>query len=134
MTQSKFIIVDHHAIKAQYHQDLRFKQPNSNFWDSFAVRKGVPLKPGIRVLAIQTHKHSESEALFTGIIPEGYGKGEIKKFDGGNCEIIKYTKFHIVLNFKGKKINGIYHLVRAFHSKQSKKQERQYLLFKGNIS
>jgi hypothetical protein len=66
MTKSRFIIVRHDAIKARLHFDLRFQMPDSKNWASFAVRKGVPLEPGIKVLAVRTNDHSEEEALFLG--------------------------------------------------------------------
>lgn len=128
--RSKFIIVDHKAKRAGQHQDLRFKQPSSSWWDSFAVPKGVPTKVGLRVLAVKTNKHSEKDALFIGKIDEGYGKGQLSKFDDGICEIEKYTSAHIVLVFKGAKIKGRYHLVSTKVVGKDKKY-KEFMLFKG---
>src|SRR4030042_31383 len=109
---SRFIVVEHFAERAGRHFDLRFKQPNSKMWDSFAIKKDIPLNPGTKVLAMKTHLHSESEALFLGKIPSGeYGAGELKKWDDGSCEVLKYTSPHITVKFNGKKVNGLYHLV-----------------------
>jgi bifunctional non-homologous end joining protein LigD len=127
---SRFIVVDHMAQRAGKHQDLRFKMPGSKNWASFAVRKGVPLDPGVRVLASRTHDHSEEEALFLGEIPAGeYGAGILKKFDDGTCKILKMTSPHIVVDFNGKKVRGIYHLVNIGVAKGTYK-EKSYLLFK----
>jgi len=132
MTNSKFIIVEHHAEKARLHWDLRFRMPKSKLWASFAVRKGVPTKPGQKVLAVKTHDHTEKEALFIGTIKQGYGAGVLKKWDDGSCIIHKYGRGHIVIEFKGSKVKGIYHLVSTgVVDKNYKKQ--QYFLFKGKI-
>ena len=129
---SRFIVVKHDAKKARLHYDLRFVMPNSKKWASFAVRKGVPEKPGVKVLAVRTHDHEEKEALFLGTIKDGYGAGKLTKFDDGKCIIHKYKSSHMIVEFKGKKIKGIYHLINTgiFNKKDYKKQ--QYMLFKGN--
>jgi len=129
---SRFIVVKHDAKKARLHYDLRFVMPNSKIWASFAVRKGVPEKPGVKVLAVKTHDHDEKEALFLGTIKDGYGAGKLTKFDDGKCIIHKYKSSHIIVELQGKKIKGIYHLINTgiFNKKDYKKQ--QYMLFKGN--
>jgi len=132
MTKSKFIVVKHDAKKARLHYDLRFVMPNSKNWMSFAVRKGVPEKPGAKVLAVRTHDHSDQEALFLGTIPDGeYGAGKLTKYDDGSCEIKKFKPGHIIIDFKGRKIKGVYHLINIgkFNKRDYKKQ--QYILFKG---
>lgn len=128
---SRFIVVDHEARRAGKHQDLRFKQPTGNMWDSFAVRKGVPLKEGIKVLAVKTHDHKEDEALFVGTIKSGYGAGKLKRFDGGSCTIEKYSPAHIAINFKGSKVKGLYHLISTGVIDKKEFKGKQYLLFKG---
>ncbi len=127
---SRFIVVDHDALRAGKHQDLRFKIPGSKNWASFAVRKGVPLTPGIRVLASKTNDHSEEEALFLGKIPEGeYGAGTLKKFDDGPCKVLRMTSPHMVIEFDGKKVRGIYHLINIGVAKGTY-GEKSYMLFK----
>ncbi len=130
---SRFIIVKHDAKKARLHYDLRFKMPKSKNWMSFAVRKGVPTKPGEKVLAVRTHDHDEKEALFLGIIKDGYGAGKLAKWDDGKCILHKFSPSHIIIEFKGKKYKGIYHLINTgvFNKKEYKKQH--YLLFKGSV-
>jgi len=128
---SKFIIVEHFAIKARKHYDLRFKMPNSKNWASFACRKEIPKNSGPKILAVRTHDHSEKEALFLGRIKAGeYGAGELKKWDDGNCEILKYTSQHITVIFHGRKINGLYHFINTGVI-DKKYKERTYMLFKG---
>jgi bifunctional non-homologous end joining protein LigD len=130
----RFVVHDHKADRAGYHQDLRFQLPGSKNWASFAVPKGVPLKPGLKVLAIRTHDHTEQEALFTGDIPPGdYGGGTLTIFDEGICKLDKNTSAHIIITFQGNKLKGLYHLVSLGNVKRSKFKQRQYLLFKSKV-
>lgn len=130
-SKSRFIIIEHKAEKAGLHYDLRFQIPESKDWASFAVKKGIPLKTGIRVLAVKTHTHSKREALFTGIIKSGYGAGSLKKWDGGDCTILKYSSSNITINLKGSKVKGIYYLITTCVVDKSDKNKPQYMLFKG---
>lgn len=132
MTRSKFIVVEHHANRARLHFDLRFQMPKSKNWASFAVRKGIPTVPGKKHLAIRTHDHSKSEALFIGTIEKGYGAGKLKKWDDGNCIIHKYSPSHIAIEFKGRKLKGIYHLISTGVVDRNYKRQT-YFLFKGKI-
>ncbi len=133
ITRSKFIVVEHKAKKARLHWDLRFETPKKkNIWMSFAVRKGVPLKPGQKVLAVRTHDHTKKEALFLGTIKKGYGAGHLKKWDDGQCLIHKFGTGHILIEFKGHKVKGFYHLVSTgVIDKDFKRQT--YMFFKGKI-
>jgi bifunctional non-homologous end joining protein LigD len=130
MTKSKFIVVEHHAKRAGLHYDLRFKMPDSTNWMSFAVRKGVPLEYGKKVLAVRTNDHSPEEALFLGKIESGYGAGELKKWDDGECDILKNDKSHIIIDFKGKKVKGLYHLINTGVMDKTY-NGKSYMLFKG---
>jgi len=132
VTKSRFIVVEHDATKARLHWDLRFVMPKSKNWMSFAVRKGIPLKPGQKVLAVRTHDHTEKEALFLGTIPPGeYGAGRLKKWDDGQCIIHKFKPGHILIEFKGKKVKGFYHLISTGVMKKKDFKKQQYMLFKG---
>lgn len=131
MTRSKFIVVEHDAKKARLHWDLRFIIPKSQLWISFAVRKGIPLKPGQKVLAVRTHDHTKKEALFLGTIKDGYGAGRLKKWDDGDCIIHKYKPGHMLIEFKGKKVKGFYHLISTGVMDKKEFKKQQYMLFKG---
>ena len=122
--------MEHKALKAGLHYDLRFKLPKSQMWISFASRKKIPLEMGTKRLIVQTNNHSEKEALFTGTIERGYGAGKITKWDSGDCNIIKFTSKHIVLEFKGSKIKGTYHLISTGVIDKDYNKPT-YLLFKG---
>ncbi len=132
MTKSKFIVIGHHAKVARFHWDLRFKMPNSKNWASFAIRKGIPEKPGKKVLAIKTNVHSEKEALFAGTIKKGYGAGKLEKWDSGSCILHKYSPSHIAIEFKGRKLKGLYHLISTGVVDRNYKRQT-YFLFKGKI-
>jgi len=130
MGKSKFVVMDHKAVYAGYHQDLRIQKPESSMWLSFAIRKGVPLKEGTKHLAIQTKDHDTKGALFTGKIKKGeYGEGVIEKFDSGSCTILKLNSRHIVIDFEGSKIKGLYHMIST--SNFEKGGSDNYLIFKG---
>ncbi len=132
MTKSRFVVVKHDAKRARLHYDLRFVMPKSKIWASFAVRKGIPLQPGTKVLAVRTHDHSEKEALMFGTISKGYGAGRLTKWDDGQCIIHKYSPGHIAIEFKGRKVKGLYHMVSTgvINRKDFKKQS--YMLFKSS--
>jgi len=131
MTRSKFVIVKHDAKKARLHYDLRFVMPKSKLWASFAVRKGVPTKEGIKVLAVKTHNHTEEEALFFGTIAQGYGAGKLTKWDGGNCIIHKYGPSHISIELQGRKVKGQYHMINIGVMNKRDFKKQSYMLFKG---
>lgn len=132
MKSSEFVVTEHHAKKAGLHFDLRFEIPKSKMWASFAVRKGVPLSPGVKVLAVRTHDHKRDEALLTGTLKSGYGAGIFKEWDRGKCIIHKYSVSHISIEFKGKKLKGLYHLINIGVTDKNFKG-LQYFLFKGKI-
>jgi len=132
MTTSRFIIVEHKAKRAGLHYDLRFRIPSSKDWASFAVPKGVPTEPGKKVTAIKTTIHTEKDALLTGKIEQGYGAGTLKKWDSGSCNIIKYSDRHMVIDFGGSKVKGIYHLISTGVIDKDYNKPT-YLLFKGKM-
>jgi len=131
-SKSKFIIVRHEARKAGLHYDIRFRIPGSKDWESFACRKQIPLEVGLQRMIVKTSLHTEEDALFTGTIEDGYGKGKLEKWDGGDCDIIKYTDRHIIIDFKGSKIKGIYHILSTGVMDRDYKKPT-YLFFKGKI-
>lgn len=133
---AEFILVEHNAIKRGKHWDLRFEIPNSKNWASFSMNQFPPNEPGKRIYIVKTTEHSEENALFTGVIPTGsYGAGKIIREDQGNCIIHKYSKTHIVIEFKGKKLKGIYHLINTavFSKKKANYYRNVYAFFKGKL-
>jgi bifunctional non-homologous end joining protein LigD len=129
----KFVLDRHEAIKRGLHWDLRFEIADDK-WASFSMNQRPPSEPGKRLYVPRSNDHSKEGALFVGEIPKGeYGAGKIIREDQGDCEVIKNTSAHIVVDFKGKKIKGVYHFINTsvFGARSSK--NRVYSFFKGKI-
>jgi DNA ligase D-like protein (predicted 3'-phosphoesterase) len=76
---------------------------------SWAVPKGIPVKEGIKHLAVQVEDHPVSYINFHGTIPEGqYGAGTVKIWDKGTFKLIEQTAKTIKVELKGKKLKGVY--------------------------
>jgi len=131
----EFILVRHEAERRGLHWDLRLTIPNSENWASFAFNKFPPKEPSEKVYIVRTTDHSRQQALFTGKIPSGeYGAGKLIKEDSGKCEIIKYSNAHIVVDFKGKKLKGIYHFINtAIFGGRHNYKNKTYSFFKGKL-
>ncbi len=91
-----FVIHRHHASRLHY--DLRLEKDGTLL--SWAVPKGMPHKPGIKRLAVQTEPHPVEYLQFDGVIPKGqYGGGEMWIYARGKYEITKEKKdgfyFHL---------------------------------------
>jgi bifunctional non-homologous end joining protein LigD len=132
---ARFVIHLHDAIKRGKHYDLRFQIPNSSNWASFATTKELPKQPGESLYIVRANDHSEKEALFTGTIPEGeYGAGTLKVWDSGSCTISKYSPYHIIIDFHGSKLKGIYQFLNVgiFGGKQSYKK-KVWKFFKSKV-
>lgn len=131
-----FVLDRHEALKRGLHWDLRFKLPDSKNWASFSMNQFPPSESGKRIYIPRSNDHSEKEALFIGIIPKGeYGAGKIIREDQGVCIVHKNTRTHLVVEFKGKKLKGIYHFINtSVFSKQKANYYRNvYAFFKGKL-
>ena len=130
----RFVVIEHNALKAGLHWDLRIERPWGKKWDSYAVRKGIPMDPKERTLAVKTHPHNEEGALFTGTLKSGnYGAGTFKTWDEGICIIEKYSDKHYVIFFHGKKVKGRYHLLSTSFMPSkvtTRRGQETFLLFK----
>ncbi len=119
----RFVVQEHHA--STHHFDLRFER--NGVLKSWAVPKGIPEKSGIRNLAIRTEDHPLEYANFEGTIPRGeYGAGEVRIWDRGLYEPLKWEEDKIEVVLKGARIGGLYVLVRF-----KKAGENDWLLLKG---
>lgn len=103
-----FVVHEHHA--KNLHWDLRLEI--DNVLKSWAIPKPIPLRKGIRRLAIMVDNHEKNYANFEGVIPEGYGAGIVKIWDKGTYKMIKHEDNKIIIEFYGKKLNGKYTLIR----------------------
>ena len=105
----RFVVHEHKATRL--HWDLRLEM--EGVLKSWAVPKQLPVKSGIKRLAIQVEDHALGYIDFKGTIPEGqYGAGTVKIWDKGTYLLKERTKDKIEAVFKGKKLKGAYALVR----------------------
>ncbi len=106
--KSIFVVHEHHA--KNLHWDLRLEK--DGVLKSWAVPKGLPTEPKVKRLAIPTEDHPVGYANFEGEIPEGeYGAGTVKIWDNGTFEEIIWRDNKIEVNFKGKRLKGVYFMI-----------------------
>jgi DNA ligase D-like protein (predicted 3'-phosphoesterase) len=121
--KNRFVVHDHYAEKAGRHHDFRLEM--EGVLKSWAVPKLMPEEKGVKRLAIEVESHPVDYIDFTGIIPKGeYGAGKVKIFDKGNYKLIEKDENKIVFELKGKKLKGVYNLIKL------KGRKNQWIIFK----
>lgn len=104
-----FVVQDHYATS--HHHDFRLL--HDGVLKSWAVPKGVPERPGVKHLAMQTEDHPAAYGSFEGTIPEGqYGAGTVTIWDRGPLTVKEWEDDKIVVELSGKRLSGTYALVR----------------------
>ena len=119
----RFVIQRHDA--RALHFDLRLEINGA--LASWAVPKGVPLREGVKRLAMRTEDHPLEYLTFAAVIPAGaYGAGRMTIWDHGTFDLLaaKESEFKIVLH--GSIVAGEYHLVRT----GGKDGREEWLLFR----
>ena len=102
-----FVVHRHHA--SHLHYDLRLE--SDGVLRSWAVPKGLPLRPGIKRLAIATEDHPLPYLTFEGKIPAGqYGAGQMWVFASGRYEISKQKKDGFYFRLHSKELSGEYRI------------------------
>ncbi len=119
--RSFFVVHEHHARRLHY--DLRIAM--EGVLKSWAIPKEPPSEPGVRRLAIQTEDHELEYADFEGVIEEGYGAGEVRIWDRGECEFESVREEKLVFHLRGGRLKGRYVLLRF-----PKGGERAWLFFR----
>lgn len=85
-----------------------------------------PRQRGKKRLAIKVDDHALSYINFHGVIPEGhYVAGKVKIWDKGTFKTIERTANKIIFELKGRKIKGIYCLIKF-----KTKNKNTWLFFK----
>ena len=111
----RFVVQRHRARRLHY--DLRLEHDGVLL--SWAVPKGPTLDPKSRLLAVQLEDQPLSYYDFEGVIPEGYGKGDVIVWDWGTwrpaddadpAEALEQGDLHFDLD--GEKLKGRFVLVR----------------------
>lgn len=115
-----FVIHQHYARRL--HFDLRLEMMNGEVpvLVSWAVPKNLPLKKGVRVLAIHVEDHPFEYGSFTGSIPRGeYGAGEVRIFDAGHYEMLDQKPGKLTFRLDGKRLNAEYHLIQTARGEEN---------------
>lgn len=135
----KFVVQEHQATHLHY--DFRLSLPENppqketdtsggrGFWvlKSWAIPKKPPFKSGIKRLAVEVEDHPLEYISFEGEIPKGeYGAGKVKIWDKGDFELKRRTENEIEVELFGKKLKGLYFLIRT----KMGGQKKNWLLFK----
>lgn len=127
-----FVVQKHDATRLHY--DFRLEH-DGVLW-SWAVTRGPSLDPHEKRLAVHVEDHPIDYASFEGTIPKGeYGGGTVIVWDEGTwtpeidpAKAMK--KGHISFELKGKKLNGLWHLVRL--KPRAGEKRDNWLLIKSN--
>ena len=116
MTEKRLFVVHEHFSRT-HHFDLRLEKDGK--LESWAVPKGMPAGSEKR-LAVYTEPHALEYGGFEGEIPEGdYGAGRVEIWDSGALEIEEWTDRKIVFGLKGKRLEGVFVLVKTGMSPKS---------------
>jgi len=125
---NRFVVHKHQA--SHLHYDFRLELPEKIdqgdiVLKSWAVPKGIPVKNGIKHLAVQVEDHPVDYINFKGVIPLGnYGAGRVEIWDSGKFKLIESGPKFLKIELKGKKLKGDYVLV------QFDKLKKNWLIFK----
>ena len=80
----------------------------------WAVPKGLPPRPGIKRMAVQTEDHPLKYLDFEGTIPKGeYGGGDMWIFARGRYEITKEKKDGFYFRFQSREWNDEYRMINT---------------------
>jgi DNA ligase D-like protein (predicted ligase)/DNA ligase D-like protein (predicted polymerase)/DNA ligase D-like protein (predicted 3'-phosphoesterase) len=105
-----FVLHRHHASRLHY--DLRLER--DGVLRSWAVPKGLPPRPGVKRLAVNTEDHPLDYLRFEGKIPKGeYGGGDMWIFALGKYQITKDKKDGFYFRLRSPEINAEYRMIHT---------------------
>lgn len=106
-SNNRFVVHRHSA--SHLHYDLRLER--DGVLKSWAVPKGLPPRPGVKRLAVQTEDHPIEYLTFDGTIPKGqYGAGEMWIYAQGKYQITKEKKDGFYFRLNSKELTGEYRM------------------------
>jgi bifunctional non-homologous end joining protein LigD len=109
-TAPRFVIQRHDA--RALHFDLRLELDGT--LASWAVPKGLPLREGVKRLAVRTEDHPLEYLDFAAVIPAGqYGAGRMTIWDRGTFDPVLVGDSEVKVVLRGVVVHGEYHLVRT---------------------
>ena len=119
-----FVIQRHKATHLHY--DFRIEK--DGVLKSWAIPKEPPREEGVKRLAVRVEDHELGYENFEGTIPQGmYGAGVVEIWDKGYYVPIKFESNELIFELKGKKLNGVYCLVKL---KPKLSKDKNWLFFK----
>jgi len=114
-------------LASRLHYDLRLEE--DGVLKSWAMPKEPPLSSTNKRLAVQVEDHPLGYETFQGTIPEGeYGAGRVEIWDSGFYQPLYRDQNIREILIQGKKIEGVYTLVRIKDRRRGK--ENLWLFFK----
>ena len=106
----RFVVQEHHARSLLW--DLRLER--DGVLASWAVPKGIPMRPKPNHLAVRTEDHPLEYLDFHGDIPTGqYGAGSMTVWDSGTYETEKWSDREVMVVLHGGRVQGKYVLFRT---------------------
>lgn len=103
-----FVVHRHHASRLHY--DVRLERDGT--LKCWAVPRGLPPRPGIHRLAVQTEDHPLKYLDFEGSIPKGqYGGGDMWIYARGKYEVTKEKKDSLYFRLNSREITAEYRLI-----------------------
>jgi bifunctional non-homologous end joining protein LigD len=135
--RTRFVVQRHRARRLHY--DLRFEV--DGVLVSWAVPKGPSLDPARKALAVKVEDHPYLYGWFEGIIPSGYGQGDVVLWDDGwwepdpeypdQADAAKAIdegefKFQLI----GRKLRGRFVIIKTGGRNQSRRSDDEWLLMK----
>lgn len=103
-------VIHKHAAR-RLHYDLRLER--GGVFESWAVPKGLSMKPGVKRLAVKVEDHPLDYGDFEGVIPKGeYGGGTVMVWDKGQWQKKLKKNGRLDFELRGVKLHGNWTLTR----------------------